>query len=103
MYDTVISLVTETISHDDVGNEIYTSTTTDVFAIPRSVYASEFYQAAQIGLHPSITFTLTNREDYEGQKKLIWEGKNYSIIRADWTAQRDTLNLICEERIGNGS
>ena len=101
MYDTTITLLTETIGHDDYGNETVTTTATqNVYAIPRSVYASEFYQAAQVGLHPSITFTLTNKADYSGQKKIIWENKTYSVVRADWTAQRDALNLICEEKAG---
>ena len=101
MYDTTIKLLTEVMTHDDVGNEVLTTQAgADVFAIPKGVYASEFYQAAQLGLHPSITFTLANKEDYAGQKKLIWENKTYSIIRTDWTAQRDSINLICEERIG---
>ena len=100
MYDTTIKLISKTITHDDIGNEVYSTTPTEVFAIPRTVYASEFYQAAQAGLHPTITFMLTNRKDYDGQKELTWEDKAYSIVRVDWTAQRDMLNLICEEKVG---
>lgn len=103
MYDTTIILKSgPEITYDTVGNEIRTYTDREVYAIPRSVYSSEFYSAAQLGLHPSITFTLTNKADYEGEKILEHEGKLYSVIRADWTAQRDSINLICEERIGDG-
>lgn len=101
MYDTVITLRSgPVITHDTIGNEIITYTDREVFAIPRSVYKSEFYSAAQLGLHPSITFRLTNPEDYNDEKIIRHEGKSYSVIRADWTAQRDTLDLVCEERVG---
>jgi len=101
MYDTVITLkVGPTVTYDDYGNENRVYTDREVYAIPRGVYQSEFYNAAQIGLHPSITFTLTNREDYEGEKLLEYDGKLYAVIRADWTAQRDAISLVCEERVG---
>ena len=68
--------------------------------MPRGVYNAEFYNAAQAGLHPSITFELTNRADYHGEKLIEWNGVYYNVIRTDWTAQRDKISLICEERIG---
>jgi hypothetical protein len=42
---------------------------------------------------------MTNRADYDGQKVLVYEGKEYSVIRVDWSAQRDGISLVCEERI----
>jgi len=89
-------------TYDGYGNEFIPEIPTTVFVQPRSVYASEFYSAAQSGLHPSITFVMTNRADYSGQKVINFEGKDYSIIRADWDAQRDEIRLICEERVHNG-
>ena len=101
MFDTVITLKSSpVISHDDYGNEIQTTTDREVYAIPRGVYKSEFYAASQIGLHPSITFRITNTEDYQGEKLLEHDGKAYTVVRADWTAQRDAIDLVCEERIG---
>lgn len=101
MYDTVITLLgPQTVTYDAAGNEVITYQQTDIFALPRTVYSSEFYQAAQAGMHPTITFEIANRADYAGQKRLIWDGKTYNVIRADWTAQRDALRLICEEQIG---
>ena len=63
---------------------------------------NQFYNAAQAGLHPSLTLMLTNREDYSGEKVVEFEGKDYNVIRVDWTAQRDSISLICEERVHNG-
>lgn len=103
MYDSVATLKAYGApTYDEYGNEVLSVTTTDVFVQPRGVYNAEFYNAAQAGLHPSITFVLTNRADYNGEKVIEWEGKEYSIIRTDWTAQRDQISLICEERVHNG-
>ena len=101
MWDSVATLKGEAVvTYDQFLNEIITFQEREVFVQPMSVFASEFYQAAQVGLHPSITLELTNREDYKGEKFLSFGGKDYTIVRADWNAQKDKIRLICEERIG---
>lgn len=102
MWDNVATLKSEqTITQDKYLNEVIVYEEREVYVQPRSTYASEFYQAAQAGLHPSITLELANRDDYQGEKLLEFEGKPYTIVRADWDAQRDKIRLVCEERIGN--
>ena len=103
MYDSVATLKAYgTPTYDEYGNEVQNITETEVFVQPRGVYQAEFYNAAQAGLHPSITFVLTNKADYNGERLIEWEGKSYHVIRTDWTAQRDSISLICEERVHNG-
>lgn len=87
---------------DKYGNKTTKEVKRTVFVQPRGVYASEFYNAAQLGLKPSITLYMTNRNDYQGEKVLEFDGKDYSVIRVDWNAQRDGISLICEERVRNG-
>ena len=87
---------------DKYGNKTTKEVKRTVFVQPRGVYASEFYNAAQLGLKPSLTLFMTNRNDYQGEKVVEFNGKNYSVIRVDWTAQRDGISLICEERVNNG-
>lgn len=100
MYDSIATLIAYgTATYDTYGNEVIAETTKDVFVQPRGVYQSEFYNAAQLGLKPSLTLFLSNKADYDGQKVLMYEGKTYNVIRVDWTAQRDGISLICEERI----
>jgi len=100
MYDSVATLKAYgTPTYDEYGNEVLSITETEVFVQPRGVYQAEFYNAAQAGLHPSITLILTNREDYDGQKIVEFEGRDYNVIRVDWNAQRDGISLVCEERI----
>ena len=68
MYDNVATLKKESgRSYDQYLNEVITYEDRVVFVQPRSVYNSEFYNAAQAGLHPSITLEMTNRADYEGE------------------------------------
>lgn len=103
MYDTVATLLSQNnVSYDTYGNEVITYARRQVYVMPRGVYQSEFYNAAQAGLHPSITFMLTNREDYQGEKLIEYEGELYNIIRDDWTAQKDRIFLVCEKRVKNG-
>ena len=87
---------------DKYGNKTTKEVKRTVFVQPRGVYASEFYNAAQLGLQPSLTLYMTNRNDYQGEKVLEFDGKEYSVIRVDWNAQRDGISLICEERVRNG-
>ena len=102
MYDNVATLKKESgRTYDQYLNEVITYEDRVVFVQPRSVYNSEFYNAAQAGLHPSITLEMTNRADYEGETLVEFEGKLYNVIRADWTAQRDKIALVLEERVNN--
>lgn len=103
MYDSIATLKAQTgTSYDEYGNEVLTYADRPVYVMPRGVYNAEFYNAAQAGLHPSITFEIANKADYDGEKLIEWEGKMYEVIRVDWTAQRDKISLICEERVHNG-
>lgn len=101
MYDGTATLKGEPIAtYDEYGNEIITYAETDVFVTPRSVYASEFYAAAQLGIRPTLVLVLSNRADYDDQKLIEYEDKTYEIIRADWRAQGDSLALTLVERLG---
>lgn len=103
MYDSIAKLKgSPTATYDEYGNEVITYTDKDVYVQPRGVFNSEFYNAAQAGLHPSVTFVVTNKADYSGEKLVEWEGQLYNVIRVDWSAQRDGISLICEERVHNG-
>lgn len=101
MYDGIATLKAYgTSTFDTYGNEQIAVTETTVFVQPRGVYNSEFYNAAQLGFKPSLTLFIANRADYSGQKVVEFEGVEYDVIRVDWTAQRDGISLICEERVG---
>lgn len=103
MYDDEATLISYGKStFDEYGNETIETETKTIYVLPRGVYQSEYYNAAQVGLKPSITFEISNREDYNDEKVVQYNGKYYTVIRVDWNAQRDKLSLICEERVNNG-
>ena len=102
MYDGIATLIGfGEPTYDKYLNEKPTETRRDVFVQPRGVYQSEFYNAAQVGLKPSLTLYLTNKADYNDEKVLVFEGRKYDVVRVDWSAQRDGISLICEERVKN--
>ena len=104
MYDDTATLKAYgTPTFDEYGNETRPIIETEVFVQPRGVYSSEYYNAAQLGIKPSVTLYIANRMDYEGQKELTFDGRDYSVIRVDWNAQRDGISLICEERAEHGA
>lgn len=99
MYDNIAYLLKDGAkTYDTYLNEHIERTRRMVFVQPRSVYNGEFYNASIMGLHPSITLTLTNRADYDGETLVEYEGKIYNVIRADWKAQRDSISLVLEEK-----
>ena len=103
MYDSIATLKGSAVStYDEWGNEVITYTDKQVYVQPRGIFNAEFYNAAQAGLHPTVTFVITNKADYSGEKLIEWEGKLYNVIRVDWNAQRDGISLICGERVHNG-
>lgn len=88
-------------TYDTYGNETLEHTERQVFVKPRSVYASEFYSAAQLGISPDIVLQITNRADYNGEKLVEYEDKIYEVVRADWSNSGDGVALTLEERIGS--
>lgn len=101
MFDATANLyMMKSTSYDSDGNEIHQFEANSVFVYARGVYHSEYYEAAQNGLHPSINLTIANRDDYHGEQIVEFDGKFYNVIRVDWTAQRDKVDLVLEERDG---
>jgi len=100
MYEGVATLKGDMVhTFDEYGNEVLDYTERTVYVKPRTVYASEFYSAAQIGLQPSIVLTIAMRADYHGEKIVEYEGKIYDVIRSDFSG--DTVSLTLTERIGH--
>ncbi len=91
-----------TAVYDEYGNEKLEHTETIVYVQSRSVYQQEFYNAAQLGMRPSLVLIISNRMDYSGEKLVEYQGNTYDVIRADWKNGRDSLSLTLAERISHG-
>ena len=103
MYEDVAKLISYGAStFDEYGNESITTEKHEVYVKTRGVYQNEYYNAAQAGLKPSITFVISNREDYHEEQVVEYNGRFYTVDRVDWNADRDEVSLICEERTNNG-
>lgn len=102
MYENIAILKRNPVAtYDQYGNEKLTYTEVTVFVKSRSVYSAEFYNAEQVGIHPTIVLDIANRADYHGEKLVEYEGVTYDVIRADWRNGRDKVSLTLAERIGN--
>lgn len=96
--DDIAILRKATVTTDAVGNTVKAYSERQVFCKTRSVTRSEFYDAAQAGLRPSVVLALSSRIDYEGEDEAVWAGKVYGIIRAYWTDDGDSVELTLEEK-----
>ena len=94
LFRDVISLITVTTTENELGDTIEVSTERQVFADKQSVRQSEFYQAAATGLRPELMFVVRTIE-YNGETKLKYNGKEYSIIRT-YDKDGELTELICQ-------
>jgi SPP1 family predicted phage head-tail adaptor len=94
-YDYELTLIGETYTEDEIGNQIPVETETVILCGLKSVSRNEFYNAAVNDLKPERVFVIHPYE-YDNQKKVEFEGERYKVIR---TYQKDTeeMELIVEK------
>lgn len=84
---------------DEIGNQKLQETYVEIPIIEvQDVYQSEFYNASQQGLKPTLRLLISDL-NYNEEPELIYMGSRYSIIRVD-TVSNEELALICEKRSG---
>lgn len=99
-YQEIIYLVNKVVGTDSIGNDIVSSeTTTKCYAKTQSVRTSEFYNAVEVGLTPSIEFVV-KRLNYDGQDEIEWNNARYSIIRTVDPKNKFDIVLVCSKKIG---
>lgn len=101
MYESVATLRKVTYTQDAALNQVAVYEDRQVFVKPRSVYSNDFYQAAQSGLKPSIVLVISTAEDYQGEKVVLYEGKEYTVLRVYQRPEKDEVELTLEERTEN--
>lgn len=97
--DVEISLISETITKDEIGQDVITPKPNLILARLKSVGQSEFFQARQSRLSPTYTFE-TNPVNYNGEKLLIYNDVPYSIYRT-YRPSADVLEIYAEEKVGD--
>lgn len=99
MFDTTVTLYSETITLDAALNEVKTYKGTDVpVRRTRSITRNEYYQAAAQGLAPAAVLVVFFG-DYNGEKIAKWQGKFYRISRTYQKPDRDDLELTLEDSL----
>lgn len=97
-----IKLISITVTDDDIGNQVETETTNEVWAEETGIRQSEFYNAAVTGLKPERTFVIWANE-YNGQSKIGADGVKYKLIRAyNNPSKSEMVELICEKVAADG-
>ena len=103
--DDVIILVKTTYTRDEEGNMIPSPVERRVLCKNESVSRAEFYQAAQVGMHPEYSFVLSHYMDYEGEKFIKytdWSNAEHQLYVSRTYRRPGTteLEIIAEERTG---
>ena len=99
MQDWTIKLIAQQYVIDEVGNQILQNSFTEVPIIEiQDIYQSEFYNASQQGLKPTLRVVISNL-NYNDEEELIYMQKYYTIIRVD-RIDNENIALVCEKRVG---
>lgn len=93
--DAVIKLIKTTTEKDALGYTTEIETAREAFAHVRSVSRSEFFQAGKAGITPDFMFTV-NAIEYEGEKRLEYDGAKYAIYRTYRGNYEDFIELYAQ-------
>ena len=102
MYDSIITLITETNTVDEYGDTVTVETERTIFAEVKSIGQTEFYQAQAVGLKPEIKFLIADFADYQNEKKLKYTSFGgtediYTVLRTYRT--KNQLEIVCKRGI----
>lgn len=102
MQDWTIQLITQQYVIDEIGNQKLQENLVEVpITEIQDVYQSEFYNASQQGLKPSLRVVINNL-NYSDEEELYYMGKRYTVIRVD-RVDNEYIALVCEKRVGNNA
>lgn len=107
--DDVIKLLAIEYESDSAKNQMPTNVKPrEVFCKVQSVGRSEFYAAAQTGLHPEYVFTLSHYVDYEGEQEVLytdWTGveKRFVVLRTYRVPDSTELEITVGEKVGRNA
>lgn len=95
---TVIKLIKEHITYDEIKQKVVERTSREVYAQMRGIVRAEWFEAGRNGLKPEITFVM-NAFDYEGEKIIEHNGSVYGVYRT-YIGRNDSIELYCEKKGG---
>lgn len=99
MIDLTCKLITQSYVIDEVGNQMIQDKFVEIPIIEvQDVYQSEFYNASQQGLKPTLRLLISDL-NYNDEEELEYIKKRYTIIRVD-KVDNESIALVCEKRVG---
>lgn len=96
----VIQLIRENRTGHGV-HEAVTEEARTVFCTVQSVTRSEYYDALNAGIQPSLVFRLALAEDYENERVIRYKDLKYRVIRTYMTDD-DGIEITVERADENG-
>lgn len=78
--DAIVLIGRQVIGKDSLKQPLFKEERLKVFCRRRSLTRSEFYQANQAGLRPSLVVDVRSFE-YSGQELAEFEGKRYRVLK----------------------
>lgn len=100
MYNTSVTLLSRSLTSNNIGVQSETITQTEVPIMKiEDIYANEFYQANEQGFKPSLRIRISSL-NYSNERELIYKGTTYTIIRTQEPVPDETI-LICQRKVKN--
>ena len=93
LFKDILDLISTEITIDDVGDQVETTTSKEIFCDKRSISQSEFYQSQATGLKPEIKFII-RYEDYDNHKKIRYDNRFYDVSRT-YSKEEEYIELVC--------
>lgn len=99
MVDLTCKLIQKQYEIDEIGNQKLQENFIEIPIIDvEDVYQSEFYNASQQGLKPTLRLLISDL-NYAEEPELEYMNSRYSIIRVD-KVNNEEIALVCEKRSG---
>ncbi len=99
-YTEIIYLINQTLTEDDIGNQISSSETSiKCYAKKQSIRTNEFYNAIEVGLTPSFEFVI-KKLNYNGESEIEYNNTRYQVIRTVDPKNKFDIVLVCAKKIG---
>lgn len=98
MQDDVLTLISNSFTEDDIGQQKPAEIRREVFCRIGQISRREWFDAGHNGLKPEIMFNVFCG-DYNGEKNVEYNGDHFTVYRT-YRTDPETVELYCERRAG---
>ena len=92
------TLIAQSYTQDEIGQNVPTESTTDVFCSIESIGQREWADAARQGFNPECRVTM-NRWEYHNEQIVEIDGVRLSVYRT-YVGRNETIELYLERQVG---